>query len=62
MMKGGILAAIIAVVLVLFLVLSGAFYTVDQTEQVIITQFGKPVGDTRSPSRICISGYHSCKA
>jgi modulator of FtsH protease HflC len=45
MMKGGILAAIIAVVLVLFLVLSGAFYTVDQTEQVIITQFGQPVGD-----------------
>jgi hypothetical protein len=24
---------------------SGSFYTVDQTEQVIITQFGKPVGD-----------------
>jgi modulator of FtsH protease HflC len=45
MMKGGILAAIIAVVLVLFLVLSGAFYTIDQTEQVIITQFGQPVGD-----------------
>ena len=28
----------------LFLILSGAFYTVDQTEQVIITQFGQPVG------------------
>src|SRR6516164_6058695 len=38
-------AAIIGVVLLLFLVLSGAFYTVDQTEQVIITQFGRPVGD-----------------
>ena len=31
--------------LVLFLIFSGAFYTVDQTEQVIITQFGQPVGD-----------------
>src|ERR1700722_14876832 len=38
------LAAVIAVVLVLFLILSSIFYTVDQTEQVIITQFGKPVG------------------
>ena len=38
-------AAVFAVALVLFLVLSGAFYTVDQTEQVIITQFGQPVGD-----------------
>src|SRR5499427_6793530 len=38
-------AAIIGVVLLLFLVLFGAFYTVDQTEQVIITQFGRPVGD-----------------
>ncbi len=46
MMKGGILAAIIAVVLVLFLVLSGAFYTVDQT---------------RHCDRVCISRYPSCK-
>src|SRR4029077_14237066 len=39
-------AAVIAVALVLFLVLfSGSIYTVNQTEQVIITQFGKPVGD-----------------
>ena len=38
-------AAVFAVTLVLFLILSGAFYTVDQTEQVIITQFGQPVGD-----------------
>src|SRR6202008_1618403 len=38
-------AAVFAVALVLFLILSGAFYTVDQTEQVIITQFGQPVGN-----------------
>ncbi len=40
-----ILAALIAVAVVLFLVLSGAFYTVDQTEQVIVTQFGQSVGN-----------------
>src|ERR1700674_4560719 len=45
MKKSYYLAAVIAVVLVLFLILSGSFYTVNQTEQVIITQFGKPVGD-----------------
>jgi modulator of FtsH protease HflC len=38
-------AAVFAVALVLFLILSGVFYTVDRTEQVIITQFGQPVGD-----------------
>ena len=46
MQRGCLPAAIIAVALVLFLILSGAFYTVDQTEQVIITQFGQPVGDS----------------
>ena len=45
MKKSAVLAAaVFAVALVLFLILSGAFYTVDQTEQVIITQFGEPVG------------------
>ena len=37
-------AAVIGVVLVMCFLLSDAFFTVDQTEQVIITQFGKPVG------------------
>lgn len=32
-------------VLVLLLALSGAFYIVGETEQVVITQFGEPVGD-----------------
>ena len=46
MKKSNLLAAaVFAGALVLFLILSGAFYTVDQTEQVIITQFGQPVGD-----------------
>lgn len=39
------LAAALAVLIVVFLVLSGAFYTVRETEQIIITQFGKPIGD-----------------
>src|SRR6201987_697483 len=45
MIRGGILAAVISVVLVLLLVLSGAFYVVNQTEQAIITQFGQPIGN-----------------
>src|SRR5882724_4065311 len=46
MKKAWLPAAFIAVALVLFLVLfSGSIYTVNQTEQLIITQFGKPVGD-----------------
>lgn len=38
------LAIFVAAILVLF-VLPGAFYTVQQTEQVVLTQFGRPVGD-----------------
>ncbi len=34
-----------AAALIALLVLSGAYYTVEQTEQVIVTQFGKPVGE-----------------
>jgi len=47
MIKKSYLAAlaVIAVAFIVLLVLSGAFYTVDQTEQVIITQFGQPIGD-----------------
>jgi len=36
---------LIVVAFVLFLGASGAFFTVPETEQVIITQFGKPVGE-----------------
>jgi modulator of FtsH protease HflC len=38
-------AGAIAIFVILALVFFGSFYTVDQTEQVIITQFGKPVGE-----------------
>ena len=62
MKKAWLPAAVIAVALVLFLVLfSGSIYTVNQTEQVIITQFGNRSA-TRSPSRVCISRHHWCKA
>jgi membrane protease subunit HflC len=51
--KGCILAATAAAAFLLLLVFLGAFYTVDQTEQVIITQFGQPVGNP-----ITESGLH----
>jgi len=38
------LAVIAFLAVLLFLVLSSALYTVKETEQVVITQFGKPVG------------------
>ena len=37
------IAALVA--LVALVVLSSAFYTVRETEQVIITEFGKPIGE-----------------
>jgi len=33
-----------AVIVIAFLVISGAVYTIDETQQVVITQFGKPIG------------------
>jgi membrane protease subunit HflC len=41
-MKGGIVALAVIVVL---MTISGALFIVDETQQVIITQFGRPVGD-----------------
>src|SRR6202040_2513579 len=40
-----LLVAVLAAVFVALLVISLSVYTVDQTEQVIITQFGQPVGE-----------------
>src|SRR6266404_5952261 len=36
---------VVAGIIVLFRTVLGCFYTVKQTEQVIVTQFGKPVGE-----------------
>ena len=44
MKRIGILVGLIVVLLVLS-VFGGMFYIVDETQQVIITQFGDPVGD-----------------
>src|ERR1700757_3854755 len=41
----GLLILILAAVFVGILVISLSIYTIDQTEQVIITQFGQPVGE-----------------
>ncbi len=44
-MKHIISVVLVAVVAVVALSLSGAMYVVDETQQVVITQFGKPVGE-----------------
>ena len=36
---------VVIVILVIFISLSGVIYLVDETKQVVITQFGKPVGE-----------------
>jgi membrane protease subunit HflC len=46
MNKSTIMTYLIAILLfVAIIVVADAFYTIDETEQVVITQFGKPVGD-----------------
>ena len=45
MQKQILRAGVVVAALVLFVVLSSAMYTVSETQQVIITQFGKPVGE-----------------
>lgn len=45
MKKSGFGCLVAASVLIVLLILSGAFYTVRETDQAIVTQFGKPVGD-----------------
>ncbi len=42
--RGCLLTVIAALAVLLLIVVFGSFYAVDQTEQVILTQFGKPVG------------------
>jgi membrane protease subunit HflC len=44
-MNGLRAAVVLVLALVALLVLAGGFYTVNETEQVIITQFGRPVGE-----------------
>ena len=44
-MKRFSLFAVLVLVLLVIATLGGAFYVVNEAEQVIITQFGKPVGD-----------------
>lgn len=46
--------AIIVLGFVLVIVLSSALYKIDETRQVIITQFGKPVGDAKKQAGLYI--------
>jgi membrane protease subunit HflC len=43
--RGCLVAVVIAAAFLVLRLLLGCFYTVHQTEQVIVTQFGKPIGD-----------------
>ena len=45
-MKRLVQVSIIIVVVAIFLVLSGTFYTVEEGQQAVIVQFGRPVGET----------------
>ena len=38
------LVPILVVIIIGLIILGGTLYTVDQTQQVIITQFGEPIG------------------
>ncbi len=44
-MKQLLIIAVAVVVLLTLLIVSGVFYVVDETQQVVITQFGEPKGD-----------------
>ena len=46
--RGCLIAVTIFGVILLFRLVLGCFYTVHQTEQVIVTQFGKPVGGPKT--------------
>ena len=46
--------AILVIGLLLIIVLSSALYTIDETQQVIITQFGKPVGSAKKQAGLYI--------
>jgi membrane protease subunit HflC len=44
-MRQTVLFLILALVIVVIMIVGGAFFVVDETQQVVITQFGNPVGD-----------------
>ena len=44
-MKQALSIVIAAVVVIALLAVSGALYTIDETQQVVITQFGQPIGE-----------------
>lgn len=52
--KNFVVYAILVICLLLIIVLSSALYTIDETQQVIITQFGKPVGDAKNDAGLKI--------
>lgn len=49
-MKNSLTIIVGVVILAVILAVSGAFYTIDETQQVVLTQFGKLVGTPRTQS------------
>ena len=47
-MKQAIAIGMVVVALLVVAVLGGVFYVVSETEQVVITQFGDPVGEAKT--------------
>jgi membrane protease subunit HflC len=45
--RGKLLAVVVAAVVVFLLLISGVFFTVDQTQRALVLQFGQPVGGIR---------------
>jgi len=46
--------AILIIAVLLIIVLASALYTIDETQQVVITQFGKPVGEPKKEAGLYI--------
>ena len=56
----GIFLAVLVLVIAVFA--SGAVYVVDETKQVVITQFGEPVGNPIRSVLRAAENNHKCRA
>ena len=52
-MRQALIVAAAVVLVGVALALSGALYVVDETQQVVITQFGSPIGEPERAPNLC---------